>query len=149
MRWAPYLHESLPGVFHSKFQVVDPSTLEFLEENEVVLDVGERLWVLVEPFFVLDSKSRELLLPLEVCRDAPPDKFVGDEADQHADGDRAQADDDCGHPLRPELRGVFRCNAEGNVSDKDDKDLGTAHSDVDTKEEVVTRQSFKNVEVII
>ena len=139
MRWAPYLHESLPGVFHSKFQVVDPSTLEFLEENEVVLDVGERLWVLVEPFFVLDSKSRELLLPLEVRGDAPLDKFVGDEADEETDGNRAYAYDNCSHPLVPQLRGIFRRDAEGNISDKDDKDLGTAHSDVVTQEEVVAR----------
>ena len=149
MRGAPYLHERLSGMLHSKFQVVDPAALELLEEYKVVLHIGERLWVLVEAFFVLDGQTRQLLLPLEVRGDAPLDKFVGDEADEETDGNRAYAYDNCGHPLVPQLRGIFLRDAEGNISDKNDKDLGTAHSDVDTQEEVVARQSLKNVEVVI
>ena len=109
------------------------------QEHQLILDIGERLWIFMEAFLVLDRKPGQLLLPLEVRRNAPPDEFVGDETDQHADRDRTQTNDDRGHPLRPELWRILRGDAEGNTTNKDNKNLGTAHSDVDTQEEVVAR----------
>ena len=103
----------------------------------------------MEAFLVLDRKPGQLLLLLEVRRDALPDEVVGDETDQHADRDRTHTNDYRGHPLRPELRRIILGDAEGNTTNKDNKNLGTAHSDVDTKEEEVARQTLENVEVII
>lgn len=103
----------------------------------------------MEAFLVLDRKPGQLLLLLEVRRDALPDEIVGDKTDQEADRDRTQTNNDCSHPLIPELRRILLSDAEGNITNKDNKNLSTAHSDVDTKEEEVARQTLENVEVII
>lgn len=138
MRWASS-HKGLARVLDSKFQVVDPATFEFLEEHELVPNIDERFRVLMEAFFVRNGKSGQLCLSLEVCRNAFLDECVWDKAYQHANGDRSQAKQDCSYPLVPNLRGVFLRNAERYSTNKNNKNLSTAHSEVDSKEEVIAR----------
>lgn len=149
MRRAPRSHEGLTGVLDGEFQVVNPTTLELLEEQELVLDISEGLGVFVETFLVLNGKTGQLRLPLEVFRNTLPDEIIGNETNQHGDGDRDQTNHNSSHPLAPKLRGLFVRDTERNSTNEDNKNLSTAHSEVDSKEEPVARQALEDVEAVV
>lgn len=100
--------------------------------------------------FVRNAQARHSLgvgPALERLRNKFFNERVGDEADDHANGNGKKAEEDSGAPHQPCLS--WGCDVERLTANKDDQDLSTTHNDANTDEEPILEKTFENVELIV
>lgn len=137
-------------MLNGELQVVEPATFESLEKDELLSDVDESLWELVESLFVRHGQARQVRsLALHEAGDALFNNRVGNQANKHPQGNGQNAKNDRSRPLRSGLVGVRHRDAEWDTTNKNDEDLRSAHCHIDADKKPVSCQAFQNVELVI
>lgn len=54
--------ESLARVLYGKFQIVETTALEFLDERKLVSDISKNLRIIIKAFFIRDCQSGDATL---------------------------------------------------------------------------------------
>lgn len=148
-RPAPPGLEDLLGVAHGELEIVNASALEPFQPDQLVPDVSELGWEVLEPLVIRDHKAGHLGLSpaLYSLRNELLDERVGDQPDDHADGNRQEAEDDGGPPHAWAL--ASRTNAEGGSTEADDDVLPSTHNNADADEEPILQETLEYVEVVV
>lgn len=124
-------------------ELIETTTTDHLEEGKFLADILNTL-VPLEAVFIGDVNWRGRLASHPAGGNLG-EKFIGDKADDDSNRERDGSKKERDAPLGPVQTGDFKCRP----SDEDDHNLSPNHDDVDSDEEPIVGDTFKNVELVV
>ena len=147
---APLRQERFARVLHGELEVVDATTLNTLEEGQLISHFVKGLRVvLISLLIVGDRYARDIRVnpALEIIGDQALQQRIGNKSDNHSHGNREETQND---GISPHGRCLTLWgNVEWFAAKHDDEHLSSTHDNADANEEPILGNALENVESIV